>query len=141
MDAPLKTWYCDICGEKINNVNEGYVIWRSANLKNHDFKIVHHMKCDDPEFLLSAALVDFVGEDGLQRLLAKLSAGHFIQSSFVQVDDLNEYVDFIRRVQTPFYEEARRRFNNQNVIEEMDGANEVFPYLSENLQGIINLPD
>jgi hypothetical protein len=59
------------------------------------------------------------------------------QGSYCDVADLDEFVDFIRRVQTPFYEEARAHFRNQDLLDDYTDANELLPYLREELQGII----
>jgi hypothetical protein len=142
MSQPLTYWYCDVCGEKIENVVGGYVIWKSGGLKAHGFKIIHQGKCDTNEYPSSAALSDFLGHAGLAYLFSKLSLGPVMlnngQSSHCQIEDFDEFVDFMRRVQVPHYEEARRHFNNRNLLEDLSDANEVYPYLPEQLESISN---
>ncbi len=62
MDQPLAEWYCDVCGNKIEDINKGYVIWKKTKeLKSHSFKIVHKTKCDLNDHVASAALNKFLG--------------------------------------------------------------------------------
>jgi hypothetical protein len=39
--------------------------------------------------------------------------------------------------QTPFYEEARRHFSNRDLLAEYACANEVLPYLPEELETMV----
>lgn len=140
-DQPLTKWRCDVCGELIEQVDNGYVIWRGASGPGepYDFKIIHQSKCDDKSYHLSAALKDFLGVDGLTKLLSFLSVGPLKaeqgQSARV-IGDLDELVDFIRRVQTPYYEEARQRFSEEEVVRDFCDSNEVAPYLQSRLKAI-----
>ncbi len=141
MSQPITKWYCDVCGEVIDDVKKGYVIWKSnEHGKSHAFKIIHQTKCDQRDHSLSAALRDFVGDDGMTKLLSHLSLGpikrRLDQTSRCDVADFDEFVDFFRRVQTPFYEEARRHFGNENLIHEFSDANEVLPYMQSELEKI-----
>ena len=63
------------------------------------------------------------------------------QESHCGVNDFDEFVDFIRRVQTPFYEQARRHFSNEDVLDEYCDSNEHLPYLPEELKDIITKYD
>ncbi|PCH49311.1 MAG: hypothetical protein COC22_06810 [Flavobacteriaceae bacterium] len=142
MDKPLTKWYCDVCGEKIENINQGYVIWKSTeDMKNQDYKIIHQTKCDIKAYPASAALEDFIGDEGLAYLLSKLSIGPIkealSQGSYCQIRNNDEFVDFMRRVQTPFYEEARRHFKNPDLLENYCDSNEVSPYCPSDLKQII----
>ncbi len=146
MDQPLTKWYCDVCGNKIEDINEGYVIWkRTKELKSHSFKIVHKTKCDLEDHVASNELKKFSGDKGLAYLLSKLSIGPIMgyinQESHCGVNDFDEFVDFIRRLQTPFYEQARRHFSNEDVLDEYCNANEYLPYLPEELKDIITKYD
>lgn len=55
-----------------------------------------------------------------------------------QVVNLNEYVDLVRRVQTPYYEEARPRFDEEKIRDAYGDANECAPYRPDNLREIAN---
>ncbi|NED97939.1 hypothetical protein G1H11_21810 [Phytoactinopolyspora alkaliphila] len=136
----LKTWKCDICGEATESVEDAYAYWRDdVQGREVDFKIAHKMRCDPgPEFVNCMDIDEFLGDDGLTRLLAMLSAGPLKgpQGGEVHVADLNEFVDFVRRLHTPGYEEARPHFRSHEVQEAYCDTDEVFPYLQENLEQI-----
>lgn len=142
MDKPLTKWYCDVCGEKIEDIKQGYVIWKSTDdLKYHDYKIIHQSKCDIKAYPASTALKDFIGENGLAYLLSKLSIGPIKEAlnrgTYCQITNFDEFVDFMRRVQTPFYEEARRHFRNPDLLEDYYDSNEASPYCPSDLEKII----
>lgn len=139
MDKPLTHWYCDVCGERIEDVKSGYVVWDSV--EGHGFKIIHKKRCDSHEHNSSKALDEFLGPEGLTYLLAKLSAGPILkvrgEGSPRNMPNLDDYVDFVRRVQTPFYEEARRLFGTKKVLDDFCDANQYMPYLSKRLESMI----
>lgn len=140
-DQPLTKWRCDVCGELIESVDDGDVTWHGPSKSGapYGFKIIHQRKCDDRKANLSAALRDYVGVDGLVKLLSMLSVGPLKtaqgQSPRV-VGDLDELVDFIRRVQTPYYEEARPRFSEDAVARDFYDSNEVAPYMQRTLKAL-----
>ncbi|MEI7590624.1 MAG: hypothetical protein WCJ49_04870 [Deltaproteobacteria bacterium] len=141
MNQPLTKCYCDVCGKPIEDTKNGYVIWKTTKeLKSYDFKIIHQTKCDLKDHPASTALTDFLGEDGLAYLLAKLSIGpikkQIGQGMHCEAADINEFVDFMRRVQTPFYEEARRHFGKHELLEDYSDSDEVYPYQPEQLEKI-----
>lgn len=142
MDTPLTKWYCDVCGEPIVEVKNGYVIWKTTDDdKSHSFKIIHKNKCDLKAYIASASLEDFLGAEGLAYLLSKLSYGSIMQrlerESHCEAADMDEFVDFMRRVQTPFYEEARRVFGNLEFLQDSSGDPPDDPYYPEALKKII----
>lgn len=110
MDKPLTQWYCDVCGEKIEKAEDGYVVWGhdpEDSLLDKGFKIIHWGKCDDNRLPSSAALPDFLGADGLINLTRFLSIGTILCShgqgrTSAMVADINEFADFMRRVQIPY---------------------------------------
>ncbi len=138
MDKPLTILYCDVCQGRIEDAKKGYVIWRtSEQMKSYDFKIIHQTKCDRKDYPSSAALEDFLGSEGLAYLLAFLSLGpvkkRIGQKPHCDVKDTDEFVDFFRRVQTPYYEEGRRLFGNPDYLDQNSDNNEVGPYLPDAL--------
>lgn len=142
MDQPLTKWYCDVCRETIEDVKNGLVIWKTTNeSKSHGFKIVHQGKCDQKDYFYSDHLENFLGDDGMGVLLSTLSLGPIKNLLYKDVhcaaNDIDEFVDFMRRVQTPFYEEARRHFKNQDLLEEYSDSNQVTPYQPEELENIV----
>lgn len=141
MGEPLKSWYCDACGEKIEDVSKGYVIWHSAGRKAQSFKIIHQAKCDNRKFSSSAALSDFLGAKGLSYCMTFLSLGPVIEAnggtSHCYIQDFDEFADFVRRVQVPYYEEARRLYTSSEVLAALSDANEFYPYIPEKMKALI----
>ncbi|MCE5234416.1 MAG: hypothetical protein ABFC67_06945 [Mizugakiibacter sp.] len=139
MDKPLSVWYCDTCGEKIDDVGKGYVIWRSEG-HPHDFKVIHQRDCDQKDHTSSAALKDFLGPQGLSYCMTFLSAGPIIHnlsgSSDQPQPNLSEFADFVRRVQVPYYEQARRSFANPELLSDFSDWNEFGPYIPDELERI-----
>ncbi len=140
MDQPLTTWYCDVCKQRIEDRNEGYVVWQSPDIKTSPvIKIVHHNRCDVVGENSTADLNDFLGTEGLTHLLSHLSAGPVKaarpESPPLTISGLDPFVDFVRRVQIPYYEEARLSFNNQDFLDKGEGQTET--YTPERLTEII----
>lgn len=141
-DPPLAVWYCDQCGDRIEDPELGYVIWKHVNGKDTGFKIIHQRRCDDKSCTSSVALPDLLGPNGLAKLLSFLSYGPAYPRDDScgapdRILDMDEFVDLIRRVQTPHYEAARRRFEEPEIVELLQGSSEVAPYLQDSLIGII----
>jgi hypothetical protein len=141
IDQPLTTWYCDVCSEKIKGVQKGYVTWKiNHELHSHDFKIIHKRTCAFDDHPVAVPLRNFVGARGLSYLLSHLSLGPIMFACGIQshrdASNIDEFVDLIRRLQIPYYEEARRKFRNQKMIENFSSATEMYPYLPETLEWI-----
>lgn len=141
---PLTTWTCDTCGEEIDRVVDGYVVWRVVDDEKHkygDYRIVHQERCDPGSnrgFNSSMPLESFLGEEGLAMLLSWLSHGPLVGSSerMPEVNDFDEYVDLVRRLHTPYYEQARARFHEEDVRYRFGDANTYLPYRPEELRSI-----
>lgn len=141
MPSPLTTWTCDTCGDPVD-AEEGYVIWKDTAGQAHDFRIIHKKRCDDKDLQSSLPLADLIGPAGLAKLLSFLSYGRLEQMKAEparpdRIGDIDEFVDFVRRVQTPYYEQARPLFSDYQVQERMADWNEVAPYLPEELEKLV----
>jgi hypothetical protein len=137
----VSNWICDKCGEIIKTASEGYVLWDSnEQLKSYGFIIVHQKKCDDRTKTNSMPLEDFLGNRGLTYLTSMLSIGpikkNIGQGNSCSIKDMDEFVDFFRRVQIPYYEQARIHFSTAEFLNEHHDDNEVGPYLSSQLKKI-----
>lgn len=144
MLAPLKQWYCDNCGELINSPEEGYVLWDySSNIGHSNFKIIHVSKCDNNTKNSSGALTDFLGERGIIFFTSMLSIGsvkiNLGESGQPRIKNMDKFVDFMRRLQLPYYEEARKFFNRDSVLEFLSDSNEQYPYFPDTLKKIIQI--
>ena len=137
-NKPLTRWRCDRCGEWIEDASKGYVIWGSHGDTKPDFEIIHQGKCDNDAKPRSQPLNDFLGSDGLARLTSMLSYGIVRDceppGDLHRVHDLDQFVDFMRRVQLPNYEEARSYLLSAEAKEELSSASESYPYLQKHLK-------
>lgn len=141
--TPLTHWTCDVCGEGITDPNSGLVVWRrGVNLSHYGFKVVHKsiggLDCDSGAAAGYTSNLDisaFLGEEGQARLLAFLRPGPLISdregTSRTHVEDTDEYVDLFRRFQTPWYEEARQKWDDSETQQKVADANEVYPYIPD----------
>lgn len=135
MLKPLEQWYCDVCGEVIERPRDGYVLWKQDDkLQVYDFTIIHKGKCDQKNYPCSMDVETFLGAEGFVYLTAFLSLGPIkvaAGSKWAKAFDMDEFVDFMRRMQTPYYEDARRLYDSEEMSERLGDANEVLPYLPE----------
>lgn len=149
MLKPLKNFCCDTCGELIEEPSHGYVEWDwtedGDQRLDTGWRIVHH-PTHSPRpngcyagLPLSTALDEYLGPDGQARLLAFLDVGEHIPTSERRnrVADMREFVEFVRRLTLPHYEEARRYWSAAEVDGYFDGANEAWPYTQKALKELI----
>jgi hypothetical protein len=129
-DPAPSSWYCDACGELINDPDLGLVLSKiDRETGRHAFRVVHKSikphTCDPGpgEYDESVEISAYLGPDGVASLLAELSGGPLAPSlpAGLRVADLDGFVDVFRRMQTPYYEEARRRFKDPSVRHALAG--------------------
>lgn len=111
---------CDSCGQQIENINDGWVEWISFSKKDQigkGLRIVHKSgtfqhKCNYNQdvvyretggILSDASLVEFIGPDGLMRLLAMISESKL---------PTEEVLEVIKRLNIPGYDKARSHFED-----------------------------
>ncbi|MBG6060148.1 hypothetical protein RCH16_003623 [Cryobacterium sp. MP_M5] len=136
---PLTTWICDTCGDAIEDATKGLVVWNSdESLRKDGFKIVHKGKhCDLDRRMQSLEVAHFVGQKGQASLTSWLSYGPIKNhGNSARILDMDAYVDLFRRLQTPWYEEARPYFQSEAIQEVWGDSNEGFPYGPDSLQQI-----
>ena len=150
---PLKQWYCDVCGKIIKKPEDGYVIWSTNdNFEITDIKIIHQNKmrrgkltgCDrhEPEYMSSLPLDCFLGDVGKAELLAMVDPGPRFYSEYKNhIADKRMFIEFVKRVQLPYYEEARFYMESEVGLRILDGANEVYALLPRTLKAIIDACD
>ena len=150
---PLKQWYCDVCGKVIKKPEDGYVIWSEDDDFNViDIKIIHQNReeggrivgCDrdDPRYSCSLPLDSFLGDNGKAELLAMVDPGpRFCSEYKSRITDKRMFLEFVKRVQLPYYEEARFYMKSEAGARILDGANEVNAILPRTLKAIIDACD
>ena len=160
MLKPLEQFICDRCGQVIEKPGDGWVEWLTVkenefrSYKGKGFKIVHH----SPKSPLKSGsrgascyhydrypnrsdnhLEYFLGENGMVLLLSNLDPGEAFteEESLPLITDVREYIDFMRRLTIPYYEEARKYWADAKNDGYFDGANELWTYLPSNLKTLI----
>jgi len=157
MLEPQQQYICDYCGELISSTEEGYVEWLSERNEEtgrseyHGFKIVHH-KLFSPNKDAGGSnlythtpgrsdwpLRDFTGEAKMAHILSLIDVGPYHDPDFggPRVRDVREYIEFVRRLTIPYYEEARQYWGKALDDGYFASANEVWIYLPENLKELI----
>jgi hypothetical protein len=134
------TWICDHCNLPITEAAAGIAVWDTDDQgRDHSFSIVHKNSCD-PAQPKWASLTELVGVDGLAYLLSFLSRGTIElargRQSAQHVADFDEFVDFVRRLQLPNYDAARRHFADPRVVGDYHDHGEVTPYTQHFLRRI-----
>ena len=141
-------WNCDICGKRTvtcvsNDPNYGYVYWQaddpSTNYRNF---VVAHQKCgmslQRETYNQSLPLESFLGDDGLTKIMSWLSVGKMAldrgDDGFTsKIGDYDKFVDFVRRMQIPHYDNARTSWNPHK---DDSARREDTPYKQETLKRI-----
>ncbi len=116
-------WNCDVCGQTIEKVEDGWVEWLdSSSGKGKGLRLVHaynksprngSKKCQygSDQIVSDLPLKSFSGPDGLVQLLVMISENELPKS---------EVLDMIQRIHVPGYEAARKYFKgavSEGVIE------------------------
>jgi hypothetical protein len=142
---PLKEWVCDKCGG-IVGIEDGWLEWLSGNGGKGPrlFHIVHNQrKCYHHEGAYDRAdmhLDAFLGPEGLQNLLSMIDDGDILDPSEAQtppMPDRRSFTDTLRRLQIPYYEEARRYFADAGDEGYFSDQNEVSIFLPKTCKSII----
>ena len=117
-------WICDTCEEKIENPKDGWVEWivvrDGEKRKGRNLRLVHHMPASplgkpkgcqfdgkvefskDRGIVADLSLEDFLGPNGLMRLLVFLSENELPKE---------DVLEMIKRLFIPGYEVARHHFD------------------------------
>jgi len=116
MLKPLGQWCCDTCGDVIEGPEDGCIEWHTTHRTNTvaGFRVVHRSgKCVYQGVELATLgrtssllpLTDAIDSTGLGHMLVILEQS--LREGSVRDEALNEMIEVLRRVQIPYYEEAR----------------------------------
>ena len=139
---PFQFWCCDECGDPVG-VADGYVIWGKYGSPDFEFRIIHKGVCDDSSMNSSLPLTDFLGPDGLVTLTSMLSYGPVANGEEVEprstypMPNLDAWVDFLRRMQVPNYEQVRLLYRSHESRERFSDCTESYPYLQKSIASIL----
>lgn len=160
MLIPLKQFICDTCGNIIQKPEDGWVEWihshdeSKGKFYDHSFRIVHH-KSASPKKESSHCgcyqhtnmdrrsddhLHHFIDDEfKMANILSFLDVGPYHCNTFsgTGINDIREYVEFVRRLTIPYYEEARIYW--QEALEDgyFEDANEIWIYGTKTLKQLI----
>ena len=160
MLTPLKQFVCDTCGEVINSPEEGWIEWISKldlekhTREIHSFNIVHHYSfsplikpnnegCYQHQGKAGRSdnhLNQFISDNyKMANILRMLDIGPYHNPDFKGTDitDLRQYVETVRRLTIPYYEEARLYWDRAEEDGYFDGSNEIWIYGVDNLKYLI----
>lgn len=148
-DAPSR-WICDTCNDEITDPERALLLFLEQDdlpWLRRDFRIVHKSiegrRCDPGSaagYSSSIGLTELLGMDGLNYLLSFLSVGPLKDGGGMRVEDMDGFVDLVRRLQVPNYEQARRRFGESGVMDRYSGSNELLPYTQWELAAVVGMP-
>lgn len=124
----------------------------TTSIKSKGFKIVHYASSlpyrpggdcyhyTDENGRADNHLEYFLGDDGMPNLLRFLDLGPYHNRDFTGpwVKDMREFVEFMRRLTIPYYEEARLYWREALADGFFDGANEIWMYLPDTLKKIVD---
>lgn len=157
MLEPLNQFICDYCDQIIQQPEQGWIEWLMdrADRKKYGFKVVHHAaysplrtegernkncyhyarhpgRMDDH--------LDHFLNNRIANLLSFLDVGPYLEPEYSSpsVKDLREFVEIMRRLAIPYYEEARLYWSLAAYDGYFEGASESWLYLESTLKDIIS---
>ena len=154
MLEPLKQFVCDYCGEIIDSPREGWIEWITeygddGRRYAYGFKIVHHAVYSPRRPKDCYHYTDSEGRSDMHLghvmnmgyLLHFLDVGPYHEPEYLgpSVRDVREFVEIMRRLTTPYYEEARLYWEKALADGFFSGASPVWIYQPETLKSLIEL--
>lgn len=110
--APCQQFFCDTCGEVIESPSDGYVEFsRDEAHLMHNFNIVHDNTRCRQDLGSSYSLERFLGRQGIGLLSSWIHVGPItdtIGRDRSEYKSVIEFAEFFKRLQLPYYEQARR---------------------------------
>jgi hypothetical protein len=160
MLIPLKQFICDTCGEVIERPEDGWVEWISTYdearrcYMKYGFRICHHSGISPLSESNSEGCYFYSNEIGrsdmhldnfidenykMAQILSFLDIGAYHDPNYegTSVRNMREYVEFVRRITIPYFEEARQYWEEAISDGYFGDANELWIYGSNNLKKLI----
>lgn len=155
MLIPLKQFICDTCGEIIEKPEDGYLEWvYSDDGMQREFNIVHHggssprkkynhngcYQHADRHGRMDEALNQSIDPNRMMAFLLKfidMGRYHDPDRGHIAKVNISEYVELVRRLTIPYYEEARLYWEEAKSDGFFDGANEILIYSVDFLKRLV----
>lgn len=144
---PLKQWVCDTCGEVIKTPEDGWVEFQpDSEHKYVGFSIVHHKLASPNNESRNGCycqtegmhLNEYLGVSGLSKLLVFMDVGSYHSPVFqAPTKNIRNWVEFTRRLQVPYYEEARLYWEKAMRDGFFDSPSETYLYLPDKLKDLV----
>jgi hypothetical protein len=146
MLEPLNQFICDNCGGIIDGVENGFVEWlvEPETSLNYNFTIVHApqnpgdtLGCLQHQPQSSYIHLEYLmSDEGLIQILWFLDTGLYYAPAYQgpKVKDMREFVELVRRLKLPYYEEARNYIFD---TPDFDHGDELTMYSALNLRALI----
>jgi hypothetical protein len=157
MLTPLKQFVCDTCGKIIEKPEHGWIEWVDDLDKRIDsfsnFHIVHHasyspLKGYDGCYKNSLEkgrsdmhLHDFIDDNyKMANILSFLDVGSYHAPKYekTKIADMRQYVEIVRRLTIPYYEEARLYWEKAKQDGYFEDKSEILIYAVNHLKELIN---
>lgn len=158
----MTQFICDTCGEIINRPEEGWIEWISKSdfeketREIHSFNIVHHYSSSPLATPHNEGCYQHSREPGrsdihlnqfisdnykMTNILRFLDIGPYHNPEYKGTDitDMRQYVETVRRLTIPYYEEARLYWNKALEDGYFQDSNEIWIYGVQNLKKLIEL--
>jgi hypothetical protein len=148
MLEPLKQFFCDTCEGIIEKPEDGWVEWLTSyddereRWVEKNFRICHHvancMRLASHPDVSDNHLHNLLEDNTMVIQLYGMLESESDPNGGFGVEDIGEVVEFLRRLTLPYYEEARRYW--EEAIKDgciRVGVSEIHPYLPRTLKGII----
>ena len=125
-DANVRYYYTDGKWSEMEVTGDEYIkIHMSASCLHYGIELFEGLKA-------------FRGVDGKVRLLSLIDPGPDFRMEYRErIADMRLFLEFFRRVQIPYYEEARLYWGRAQADGYFAGANEIWTYLPRNLKTLI----
>ncbi|HEX8983421.1 MAG TPA: hypothetical protein VF792_11655 [Ktedonobacterales bacterium] len=140
---PLEQFKCDACGQIIGSPDAGWVEWLAGptrGTKAHGFRIVHNNnRCQYPSStrVHDMSLSRLLGPDGLALLLALVAPGGRTGNREDGVESLEEWCELVRRLQIPYFEEARQYWSDAEADDYFTASDIRAPYSQAMLTAVL----
>lgn len=135
MLEPLQQFLCDTCRNVILCPSDGWAEWVTDTDCAHSFHIVHHKSASPRrdgcyQHHDRGWHLDEFMKDGMIRYLGFLDVGRYHEPEYggPRVRDMREFVEFLRRLSVPYYEEARQYWSQGIADGAFEGLSETNVY-------------
>jgi len=142
MLKPLEEFICDVCGGVIEDLEKGILNADSnETMQYHNFSIVHQGKCDSRAKHVSFHLNSVVGPNSIGTLINLIHSGPVADpkgTGEIEIADHVEFAEIMRRLQVPYYDEARQYFMAAAHDGYLDGNSEGIAH-ARSLKNVIEM--